>query len=180
VIVRLERASDILERTGVLISERDNVHTAKHMVVDMKANLIQIFRLSREILQPLYEVARLNSKVTRAASVILAYARKNKFKEIEKTAAIEWFYQARSPLLSNDTGLLKFYAGFKDIRENPRPSIFVPGDTGVNRSRVPLLNRNTVLNDIKASLPITDAVHWAIAQYPEFSTGKIWTIPFRI
>jgi hypothetical protein len=177
VIVRLERAVDILERTGVLISERDNVHTAKHMVVDMKANLIQIFRLSREILQPLYEVARLNSKVTRAASVILAYARKDKFKEIEKTAVIEWFYKARSPLLSNDTGLLKFYAGFKDIRENPRPAIFVPGDRDrVNISRVPPLNRYAVLNDIKASLPIADAVHWAIAQYPEFSTGKILDI----
>ncbi len=178
VIVRLERASDILERTGVLISERDNVHTAKHMVVDMKANLIQIFRLSREILQPLYEVARLNSKVTRAASVILAYVRKNKFKDIEKTAAIEWFYKAQSPRLSNDTGLLKFYAGFKDIQENPRPAIFVPGDRdkGEKISRVPPLNRDTVLNDIKASLPIADAVHWAIAQYPTFPTGKILDI----
>ena len=48
VVVRLERASDILDKTGVLISEQENVHMAKHMVVDMKANLIQIFRPSRE------------------------------------------------------------------------------------------------------------------------------------
>ena len=177
VVVRLERASAILDRTGVLISERENVHTAKHMVVDMKANLIQIFRLSREILQPLYEVARLNSKVTRATSVILEYARKNKFKEIERTATIEWFFKGRSPLLSNDTGMLKFFAGFKDIKENPRPSISVASDNDYEKiNRVPPLNRYAVLNDIRAGLPIADAVQWAIEQYPKFSTGKILDI----
>ena len=129
VIVRLDRAAVILDKTGVLISERDNVHTAKHMVVDMKADLIRIFRISREILQPLYEVARLNSKVTRATTIILEYARKNKFIEIEDAATIDWFYKARSPLLSNDTGLLRFFAGFKDIKENPRPSISIVRDT---------------------------------------------------
>ena len=52
------------------ISEQENVHMAKHMVVDMKANLILIFRLSREILQPLYEVARLNSKKKKSLCLI--------------------------------------------------------------------------------------------------------------
>jgi len=177
VIVRLERAATILDKTGVLISERDNVHTAKHMVVDMKAGLIRIFRISREILQPLYEVARLNSKVTRATSAILEYARKNRFREIEETATIEWFYRARSPLLSNDTGLLRFFAGFKDIKENPRPSILVAGhNDGEKIRRVPPLNRYTILNEIKKSLPIADAVQWAIEHYPKFPTGKILDI----
>ena len=179
VVVRLERAADILDKTGVLISEQENVHMAKHMVVDMKANLIQIFRLSREILQPLYEVARLNSRVTRGTSVILAYARKNKFKAIEKTATIEWFFKERSPLLSNDIGLLKFFAGFKNIKENPAPPIFIVQEEERGKAmlnRVPPLNRYAVLNDIRSNLPIADAVQWAIEQYPAFSTGKILDI----
>jgi hypothetical protein len=179
VVVRLERAADILDKTGVLISEQENVHMAKHMVVDMKAFLIQIFRLSREILQPLYEVARLNSKVTRGTSVILEYARKNKFKVIEKTVTLEWFFKARSPLLSNDIGLLKFFAGFKDIKENPAPPISIVNGEERAKSilnRVPPLNRYAVLNDIRSNLPITDAVQWAIEKYPAFSTGKILDI----
>jgi hypothetical protein len=81
--------------------------------------------------------------------------------------------------LSNDIGLLKFFAGFKDIKENPAPPISIVNGEERAKSilnRVPPLNRYAVLNDIRSNLPITDAVQWAIEKYPAFSTGKILDI----
>jgi len=179
VIVRLDRAGDILEAAGALISERENIRRAKHMIVDMKANLIETFSLSRALLQPLYEIARLNSKVTSSTSIILEYARKNNFKAIEEIASLDWFFKERSPLVSNDTGLITYYAGFKDIQENSAPPILILGEEEKSSEAsklLPPLNRYAVLDEIKSDLPIANAIQWAIDQYPDFSTGKILDI----
>ncbi len=84
IIKRLEKAVDTLEKVGALISERENIHIAKHMIIDMQVNLIENFKISRELLQPLYEIARLNSNVTRGTSIVLDYVRKDRFNEIER------------------------------------------------------------------------------------------------
>ncbi|WP_300460115.1 hypothetical protein [Desulfobacula sp.] len=64
VVTRLERAVDILEKSGALITEPENIHIAKQMIIDMRVNIIERFKMSREILQPLYEIARLNSRLS--------------------------------------------------------------------------------------------------------------------
>lgn len=179
VVTRLEKAVDTLEKVGALITERENIHIAKQMIIDMRVNLIDSFKMSRELLQPLYEIARLNSRVTRGTSIVLDFLRKNKFKDIETMATLNWFSKERSPLLSHDTGLLKYYAGYKNIKENPAPPIFVLSeeDKGKTFSKLkPPLDRHSIIKEIRSDLPIDDAMQWAIEQHPDFSTGKILDI----
>jgi hypothetical protein len=179
VVTRLERSVDTLEKSGALITERENIHIAKQMIIDMRVNIIEQFKMSRELLQPLYEIARLNSKVTRGTSIILDYARKNKFKEIETMAVLNWFSKERSPLLSHDIGLIKYYAGYKHIKENPTPPIFMLSEKDKGNAAAalkPPLDRYSVLKEIRSDLPIDDAMQWAIENYPEFPTGKILDI----
>jgi hypothetical protein len=179
VINRLEKAVDTLEKLGALRSERENIHVAKQMLIDMRVLIINNFKISRELLQPLYEIARLNSKVTRGTSIVLEYVRKNKFKDIESMATINWFSKKLSPLLSHDIGLLKYYAGYKNIKNNPAPPILILSEQDkekTSKELKPPLDRYAVLKEIRSDLPIGDAMQWAIKKYPDFSTGKILDI----
>ncbi len=179
VIHRLESAVEILERTGSLMGEGGMIHTAKQMLIDMRMTVLGRFKQSRELLQPLYEIARLNSRVTRGTSIVLDCLRKNRFQKIESMATLNWFARERSPLVSHDLVLLKYYAGYKNIRQNPAPPISVPSrqDPAQRFSRVsPPLDRHSIIRDIQSHLPLNDGIQWAIERYPEFSTGKILDI----
>lgn len=179
VVNRLEKSVDILEKVGALITERENIHIAKQMIIDMRVNIIESFKMSRELLQPLYEIARLNSKVTRGTSIVLDFLRKNKFKEIESFATLNWFSKERSPLLSHDIGLLKYYAGYKNIKENPAPPISILSEEEKEKTfsrKKPPLDRYSMIKEIRSDLPIEDAMQWAIQKHPDFSTGKILDI----
>ncbi|ACN17072.1 conserved hypothetical protein [Desulforapulum autotrophicum HRM2] len=179
VINRLEKAVETLERGGSLTGERDKIHIAKQMLIDMRMTVLGRFKLSRELLQPLYEVARLNSRVTRGTSIVLDYLRKNKFQKIESMATLNWFSRERSPLISHDLVLLKYYAGYKNIKENPAPpiSMLSEQDKAERFSRISVpLDRHSIIQEIRSALPIKDGMQWAIQRYPEFSTGKILDI----
>ncbi len=179
VIHRLETAVETLERAGSLTGERDKIHISKQMLIDMRMTVLKRFKLSRELLQPLYEIARLNSRVTRGTSIVLDCLRKNNFHKIESMATLNWFARERSPLVSHDLVLLKYYAGYKNIKENPAPPISVLSRQDkadrFSRTSAPL-DRHSILRDIRSDLPINDGIQWAIGRYPEFSTGKILDI----
>lgn len=179
VINRLETAVETLERSGSLKGEQGNIHIAKQMLIDMRMTVLNRFKLSRELLQPLYEIARLNSRVTRGTSIVLDCLRKNKFQKIESMAVLNWFSRERSPLISHDLVLLKYYAGYKNIKENPAPpiSMLSEQDKAERLSRISVpLDRHSLIREIRSDLPINDGMKWAIQRYPEFSTGKILDI----
>jgi hypothetical protein len=144
------------------------------MLNDMRWHIVMNFQTARDLLKPLYEIARLNSKVTRGSSIALDLFRKQRFAEIEASATLDLYRKPRLTLVSPNTALLKYYHAFKDVKEKPAPRISAPPDElrKAAMQKVPLIPK-TILREIKNSLPISDLTAWAIHRFPDYSTDKI-------
>ena len=71
------------------MSEVSNIRSVRQMLNDMRWNILRNFQIARDILKPLYEVARLNSKVTRGASVVLDDLQKGRVKAVGDYATLQ-------------------------------------------------------------------------------------------
>lgn len=174
---RMGQATNNLDSAGALISEVSNIHSVLQMLNDMRWHILRNFQLARDLLKPLYEVARLNSKVTRGASVVLDDLQKGRVKAVERYATLLLYRRPRLSLVSPNSALLAYYFGVKEVEERPSPKIAVP--TPENRMaavRTPPLNINMVLKHLKKDLPVNDMMDWAIENFPEHATDKILDI----
>jgi len=176
-IRRMDQAISSLESAGGLISEVSNISHVRQMLNDMRYHILRNFQIARDVLKPLYEVARLNSKVTRGASVVLDDLRKGRVKAVEKYAALQIYRRPRLSLVSPNSALLTYYFGVKEVEERSAPLIATP--TSEERSavsKIPPLNTKMVLKQLKKDLPVKDLMSWAIEQFPQYSTDKILDI----
>lgn len=176
-IGRMGQAISNLNSAGALISEVSNIRSVRQMLNDMRWNILRNFQIARDILKPLYEVARLNSKVTRGASVVLDDLQKGRVKAVGDYATLQIHRRPRLSLVSPNGALLAYYFGVKDVEERPAPKIAAPAAEDRKAAiRTPPLNTGTVLKQLKKSLPIDDMMDWAIEHFPEHPTSKILDI----
>lgn len=176
-IGRMGQAISNLDSAGALISEVSNIRSVLQMLNDMRWLILRNFQLARDVLKPLYEVARLNSKVTRGASVVLDNLQKGRFKQVAEYATLQLYRRPRVSMVSPDSALLAYYFGVKEVEESPPPRIRLPA-TGERQAatRVPPLNNATVLKQLKKDLPIDDMLAWSIERFPEHPTHKLLDI----
>ena len=182
-ITRLNAAITFLENSSSMSSERQNIHTSKRKFEDMRGHLINTFGFSKALLEPLYKTARLNSKVTKGVSTILDHVRKERFDYIDNGAALKIYKKENVALLSSDLGVIRYYIGIKNIKENPTPPILLLNDEEKAKIRsnfIPPLNKQSVLKKFQSSLPVDDVAQWVIDRYPDLTTGRtleaIWLI----
>jgi len=157
-------------------SERQNIHTSKRKFEDMRGHLITTFGLSKALLEPLYKTARLNSNVTKGVSTILDHARKGRFNYIDKVAILNLFKKENVALLSSDLGVIRYYVGLKNLKDNPTPPISALSDEEKAKIRsnfIPPLNKQSVLKEFQSSLPVDDIAQWVIDRYPDLPTGRV-------
>jgi len=176
-IGRMGQAMTNLDSAGALISEVSNVRSMLQMLNDMRWHILRNFQAARDVLKPLYEVARLNSKVTRGASVVLDNLQKGRVKAIEEYATLLIYRRRRLSLVSPNSALLAYYVGVKEVEERPAPTIKAPAPEERKAAvKTPPLNINRVLKQLKKDLPIHDMMAWAIDHFPEHATDKILDI----
>ena len=176
-IGRMGQAISNLNSAGALISEVSNIRSVRQMLNDMRWNILRNFQIARDILKPLYEVARLNSKVTRGASVVLDDLQKGRVKAVGDYATLQIHRRPRLSLVSSNGALLAYYFGVKDVEERPAPRIAAPAAEDRKAAiRTPPLNTSTVLQQLKNNLPIDNMMEWAIGHFPEHPTSKILDI----
>ena len=116
-IGRMGQATNNLDSSGALISEVSNIHSVLQMLNDMRWHILRNFQLARDLLKPLYDVARLNSKVTRGASVVLDDLQKGRVKAVEGYATLLLYRRPRLSLVSPNSALLAYYFGVKEVEE---------------------------------------------------------------
>ncbi|MEJ1353385.1 MAG: hypothetical protein RPU34_05290 [Candidatus Sedimenticola sp. (ex Thyasira tokunagai)] len=176
-IGRMSQAINNLDSAGALISEISNIRSVFQMLNDMRWNILRNFQVARDVLKPLYEVARLNSKVTRGASIVLDNLQKGRIKYVNEYATLLTYRRPRISMVSPNNALLAYYFGVKEVEERPAPMITTPAPEERKAAvRMPPLNINTVLKQLKTDLPIDDIMDWAIDHYPEHPTDKILDI----
>ncbi len=176
-IGRMGQAISNLDSAGALISEVSNIRSVLQMLNDMRWHILRNFQVARDVLKPLYEVARLNSKVTRGASVVLDHLQKGRVKVVEEYATLLIYRRPRISMVSPNSALLAYYFGVKEVEERPAPRITAPASEERKAAvRTPPLNINTVLKQVKEDLPIEDMMAWAIDHFPEHPTNKILDI----
>lgn len=174
---RMEQATNQLEASGALISEVENVQLVRQMLHDMRSYILTNFQQARDILKPLYEVARLNSKVTRGASILIESIHKSRFNEINHIANFELYRKPRMPLVSKQSALMKYYYGYREIKNSPPPTIPSPSVIAGHKSKLsPPFDIKPVLQQLKAELPINDIVAWAIKSFPDIPTDHVLDI----
>jgi len=171
---RMTQAIGNLELSGALISEVANIRSVLRMLNDMRWHILRSFQVARDTLKPLYEVARLNSKVTRGVSVVLDSLQKGRFKSIEDQATLPIYRRPRPALIAPNKALLTYYFGVQEVETSPPPTISAPSaEERKAVSKVRPLNTREVLRRLKKDLPIEDMMAWAITNFPEQSTDKI-------
>lgn len=176
-IARMGIAVTKLESAGALMSETDNVRSADKMLHDMRWHILGTFQVARDVLKPLYEVARLNSRVTRGAAMILDDLQKGRVRKVESYAPLPLFRRTRNALLAPNSTLLAYYFGVRDVEERPSPTITAPrAEDRVQRHITPPLNKHAVLRQLKKDLPVDDMLEWAITHYPDYPTSKVLDI----
>ncbi len=175
-VERMGQAIGNLDSAGALISEVSNIDRVRQMLDDVRRYILRNFQLARDILKPLYEVARLNSKVTRGASIVLEDLRKGRVRAVEDCATLPICRRPRLLLISPDNALLTYYYGVKEVKERPAPKITLPTPDERKTTVKAPVNNNTVLKQIKKDLPIKDMMSWAIEKFPDHSTDKILDI----
>ncbi len=176
-IGRMGQAISNLDSAGALISEVSNVDHVRQMLDDVRRYILRNFQLARDILKPLYEVARLNSKVTRGASIVLDDLRKGRARTVEEYAALPICRRPRLLLISPDNALLAYYYGVKAVKERPAPRIALPTpEERKTTIKTPPVNNHAVLKQLKNDLPVKDMMSWAIEKFPDHSTDKILDI----
>ena len=176
-IVRMGQATRNLDSAGALISEVSNIRSMLQMLNDMRWYILRNFQVARDVLKPLYEVARLNSKVTRGASVVLDDLQKGRVKAVEEYATLLIYRRPRISMVSPNNALLAYYFGVKEVEEQPASKIATPAPEDRKAAvRTPPLNVNMVLKQLKKDLPIDDIMEWAIDCFPEHPTDKILDI----
>jgi hypothetical protein len=176
-IGRMDQAIAQLDSAGALISESATIRYVRQMLNDMRWHIVRNFQTARDLLKPLYEVARLNSKVTRGASIVLDMTRKQRFREIEPFATLDLYRKPRLSLVSPNTALLRYYFAFKEVKEKPSPKISVPSlDLRRKMAQEPPPDRKRILNMLRNNLPVPDLTAWAIKHFPEHPTDKIFGI----
>lgn len=176
-IKRIEQASNELEKSGALISQIENVQLQKSFLNDMRWHILINFQQAREILKPLYDVARLNSKVTRGASIVIEYIQKSRWNEISQIANLELFSKPRMSLISTQSALMKYYCGYREIKNTPSPTI--PSFSAMSEyknTQSPPFDMKQALKQLKIELPIDDIVAWSIKSFPEISTNDVLDI----
>ncbi|MES9898551.1 MAG: hypothetical protein ABW148_05960 [Sedimenticola sp.] len=176
-IGRMGQAINNLDSAGALISEISNIRSVLQMLNDMRWNILRNFQVARDVLKPLYEVARLNSKVTRGASIVLDDLQKGRVKDVQKYATLPIYRRPRISMVSPNNTLLAYYFGVKEVEERPAPKVATPAPEDRKATvRTPPLNINTVLKQLKTDLPIDDMMDWTIDHFPEHTTDKILDI----
>lgn len=177
-IKRIEQSTKLLKNNcSALISEIENVQRVRQMLNDMRFNNLINFQKAREILNPLYETARLNSKITRGASILLERVQKSRFNEIEEVALITLYRKPRMSLVSKNSSLMKYYYDYKKVKNRPPPTI--PSIKSIEKHRnmqVPPLDLRLIHKKLKVSLPIDDVMKWAIDTFPDIETGDVLDI----
>lgn len=175
-IGRMSQAISNLDSAGALLSEISNIRSVIQMLNDMRWHTLRNFQIARDVLKPLYEVARLNSKVTRGSSIVLDDLLKGR-KKIEESAVLTFYRRSRTSLVSPNKALLAYYFAVKEVEEKPAPKIFTPAtEDRRTEVKIPPLNINKVLKKLKEDLPINDMMLWAIDHFPEYPTNKILDI----
>ena len=166
-----------LESAGALISEVSNISRVKQMLDDVRRYILRNFQIARNVLKPLYEIARLNSKVTRGASIVLDDLRKGRGKVVEEYALLPIYRRPRRMFVSPNSALLTYYFGVKEVEKKIPPRIVMPSP-GERHAvvKIPPMDINTVFRQLKGDLPIEDIMDWAIKQFPDHSTDKILDI----
>jgi len=173
-IGRMSQAINNLDSAGALISEVSNIRRVLHMLNDMRWHILRNFQIARDTLKPLYEVARLNSKVTRGVSIVLDDLQKGKGKAVGEYATLLIYRRQRLSLVSPNGSLLSYYFGVKDVKKGLSPRIAIPTpDERKTTVKTPPLNMNLVLKQLKKDLPVKDMMDWSIEQFPKHSTDKI-------
>ena len=176
-IKQIEQATEQLEKSGALISQKENVQLQKNLLDDMRWHILIHFQQARDILKPLYDVARLNSKVTRGASIVVEHIQKSKWSEINQVAYLELFNKPRMSLISIQSALMKYYYECREIKNNPSPTIpsFAAMSNYQNSQLLPF-DMKKALNQLKAALPIDDIVAWSIQSFPDIATHDVLDI----
>lgn len=176
-IGRMEQAITNLDSAGALISEGSNIRSVLQMLNDIRWHILRNFQVARDVLKPLYEVARLNSKVTRGASVVLDDLQKGRVKAVDKYATLLFFRRPRISMVSPNNALIAYYFGVKEVEEKPAPKIAAPAaEERKVVVRTPPLNIHAVLKQLNKDLPLDDIMAWAIKHFPEHPTDKILDI----
>lgn len=176
-ISRLDQAISFLESSGALLSEISNLRTSRQMLNDMRWHIVRNFQIARDVLRPLYEVARINSKVTRGCSIILDALQKERHKELDPFPMLPLYRQIRPSYVSPNAVLMSYYYGVKDVEDRPPPTISAPTDTERNSVvKVMPLNIRSVLKRLRDDMPIEDLVGWIIQNYGVHPTGKLLDI----
>lgn len=176
-ISRMDQAISHLESSGALMSEISNLRTSRQMLNDMRWHAVRNFQVARDVLRPLYEIARINSKVTRGCSIILDAFQKERQKELDPFPILPLYRQMRASFVSPTSALMSYYYGVKDVEDRPPPTITAPRDTERNSVVKALpLNIRAVLAHLRSDMPIEDLVGWIIRHYGEHSTGKLLDI----
>jgi len=176
-IGRMGQAISNLDSAGALLSEVSNIRSVLQMLNDTRWHILRNFQIARDALKPLYEVARLNSKVTRGASVVLDDLQKGRVKKVEEYATLPFYRRPRVSMVSPNGVLLAYYIGVKEVEDKPAPKISTPAaEERKAVVRTPPLNLNTVLEQLKKDLPIDDMMAWAIEHFPKHPTNKILDI----
>jgi len=122
-------------------------------------------------------VARLNSKVTRGASIVLDDLQKGRIRQLEERELLGLHRRSKVSMVSPNSSLLSYYFGVKEVEEKPAPKIVSPlPEQRSMEKRTPPLNIDQVLKQLKRDLPVKDIMTWAIERYPEHSTSKILDI----
>lgn len=176
-IGRMELAITNLDSAGALISESYNIRSVLQMLNDMRWHILWNFQVARDVLKPLYEVARLNSKVTRGASVVLDDIQKGRVKAVDEYATLLFYRRPKISMVSSNNALIAYYFGVKEVKEKPAPKIAAPAaEERKVIVRTPPLNIHRVLKQLNKDLPLDDIMAWAIKHFPEHPTDKILDI----
>ncbi len=174
---RMSQAISSLDSAGALISEVSNLRYVHQMLNDMRRYILQNFQIARDILKPLYEVARLNSKVTRGVSIVIDDLQKGKIKDVWQKATLPIYRRPKFSLVSTNSALLTYYFGVKEVKEKQSPMITMPTpeERKATVKKTPL-NINVVLKQLNKDLPVEDMMAWSIGQFPQYPTDKILDI----
>ena len=176
-IARMGQAISSLHSAGSLISEVANLSYVRQMLDDVRRHILRNFQIARDVLKPLYEIARLNSKVTRGASIVLDDLRKGRVKAVEEYAYLPVFRRLRAVLVSPDNALLTYYYGVKEVEERLPPKIAMPtAEERQSKVKTVPVNIISVIRQLKKDAPINDMMAWAIENFPDHSTARILDI----
>lgn len=171
-VERLRSAEAFLEARGALMTDVDNIRRAGLMVLDMSDHVLEGFRSARDALKPLYERARLNSRVTRGVAVYLEYLQKDRLDELGDRVDLPIYRKPGVAVVSDNAALQKYWSMVRDIKHSAPPTIRASREPSAAQKTPPFDVRSAVAR-LKKSLPVENAFEWVVEMFPGIETEHV-------